>query len=782
MSQGLSKTRIWLLLVFLSLGIFVSLALIYRASIKSAIATVGLRIAAPFVSDLTAPSFAARNHEIEVLRSETANLKQDMQRLEELKIAQAQALDTIEVLRAELASQKRATESIRESHLSLELLKREYLTPLRRRLSALDGLDPSSRGANVLDLDRQEDAPPNLVPVVAMLDETSLYSKGDRIEMYGVNLKQTRSGPLLIKESILNVEDRRAVVLWWPRYSNLSQATHARIRLSEANRAEHGAIALVVKLRDQETFKFEAKLGDSEPSAPTQSSLGQLPPDIATMLDGTAGQQLMIRAGNDFLVELPPELRARIAKLGADAIDVVALQLENAAGTDVSLSEVSFVRPQFALHKSVTLFGSLSGPPQPAGSVVKLLGIDGAVRTSPISTSNSFVFKDVQKGQPASIRFNVNGQDYFADQGRWIVPKDDMTVAVHVEPLYVNSDNHKPDPAEREFHFYDSLDNPGASLYLPHSRQRWNGIGPIQQFDSITFTNNWGYVDRDRFAANPENCYRIVHLGSSHTVALQVPIAQKYNFLLEEELGLKLKRCVEVLSAGRDNGDPGANYPSIRNYALRFNPDMVMLEIQAGLLMQLEPSLLKQKLGWDPKNSAIGRVVPGPDGRMIFQPPNSNYLLYAENPDHRQLVPGVSFEDTIKIEWNKLPDVARKAYSSLVDIVNFYRKEFPGVRFVLQTGADQAQCTFFPSCADSVVTAADGTTFRAGLNSFLANFKSVCRDAALECIDLPHDGPEIDPRLPLIIAIDGHYNIRGHQWLARELAAQIYGDIASTKR
>jgi hypothetical protein len=46
-----------------------------------------------------------------------------------------------------------------------------------------------------------------------MFDETSLYSKGDRIGIYGANLKQTRSGPILIKESILNVEQPRAAVV-----------------------------------------------------------------------------------------------------------------------------------------------------------------------------------------------------------------------------------------------------------------------------------------------------------------------------------------------------------------------------------------------------------------------------------------------------------------------------------------------------------------------------------------------------------------------------------------
>lgn len=618
-----------------------------------------------------------------------------------------------------------------------------------------------------------------LVPVVAMFDETSLYSKGDRIEIYGANLKQTRSGPILIKESILNVEQPRAAVVWWPRHSDLGQASHVRISLAEGNRAEHGSVSLVIKPKHRQAFRFTAKLGDPTPTASAQPVPNPLAPDIAAMLDEANNPQFMIRTGNDFLLELPADVRAQIAN--TDAIEMLALELEDATGTDVSFSEVALLRPRRAVSKRVTLSGSLSTP-QPAGAVVKLLGIDGAVRTSPVSASNSFVFHNVQVGQAVSIRFNQGDQDYFADQGRWIVPKDDMIVTVHVEPLYVNEDGHAPDPADREFHYPGNPDTPGGALYAPHARLHWNGATSIQQFDSFTFTNNWGYVDRDRFAANPEGCYRVVHIGSSQVVAIQVPVADKYNFLLEEELGLKLKRCVEVLSVGRDNGDIGANYPSIRDYAVRFRPDIVLIEIQAALLMQLDPVLLKQKLGWDPENSAIGRFVYGADGRMTFKPASvANFLLYAEQPDPRQYIPGVDFADTLKVEWNMLPDIAHKTFGILVDIMKFYRETFPELRFVLHTGSEQTQCGPFSACMDRVVTAADGTKFTVGLDTFLANLERVCRDNALECINLPHYRYENDPKLPLIFTLDGHYNVRGHQWMARQLAAGILDGFAGAK-
>jgi hypothetical protein len=795
MAQRLSRTGVQWILIFLSMGILVYLAVDYRAARVREIQTLRSEIAnlkqealrsenANLKQDIRRLDEARIQSEA---RSENANLKQDTRRADESKIQSAES-STVESRRSETLSSAvdrldRTIRQIEESRLPTEVLKDEYLTLLRRRLSALDGLGPMNRGSTVLDLDREEDASLNLVPIVAMFDQTSLYSKGDRIEIYGASLRQARSGPILIKESTLNVEQQRAVVAWWPRHSKVNQATHVRIKLSESNQDELGTISLILKLKNEKTFKFAAKLGDRSPVIPAPLNPNLVPSDISRLLDEVKSPRVMVRAGREFLIELPLEALVLIAKLGDDAISVMALDVEAAAGTDISLLEVSLARPRFSSHETVTLFGKVAASSQFTGGIISLVGIDGTVRTAKILASNSFTFRDLRKGQPVSLRFKTEDQDYFADQGRWIVPEDDMTVAVHVEPLYLNNDNHKSNPSDQEFHFYESsIDNPGSSLYRPHSRQRWNGNTNIQQYDSFTFTNNWGYIDRDRFLDNADRCYRIVHLGSSHAVSLQVPVAQKYNFLLEEELGLKLNRCVEVLSAGRDNGDIGANYPSIRNYAVRFNPDIVIIEIQAPLLMQLDPVLSRKMLGWDPEKSVIGRVVYGADGRMKFQPPNPNAGLFTIPTDQQQYIPGVAFFDTIKVEWDKLPEAAKKAYHQLVDIVKFYRKTFPGIRFVLQDGADQAQCGWFSSCTDRVVTAADGTKFAVGLDTYLANLKRVCRDNALECISLPHYRYETDPKLPLIFTLDGHYNIRGHQWLARELTTQIFANFSNAKQ
>jgi hypothetical protein len=113
--------------------------------------------------------------------------------------------------------------------------------------------------------------------------------------------------------------------------------------------------------------------------------------------------------------------------------------------------------------------------------------------------------------------------------------------------------------------------------------------------------------------------------------------------------------------------------------------------------------------------------------------------------------------------------------------MKFYRETFPELRFVLHTGSEQIQCGSFLACTDRVVTAADGTKFTVGLDTFLANLERVCRDNALECINLPHYRYENDPKMPLIFTLDGHYNIRGHQWMARQLATGILDGFAGAK-
>jgi hypothetical protein len=189
--------------------------------------------------------------------------------------------------------------------------------------------------------------------------------------------------------------------------------------------------------------------------------------------------------------------------------------------------------------------------------------------------------------------------------------------------------------------------------------------------------------------------------------------------------------------------------------------------------------LMKRGIGWDPEKNALDRIVYGSDGRMRFQPLDYNYPLYATAPDKSPLVPGVGYQETLHIEWNKLPKVAQETFRYMVDIVKFYRESFPGMRFVLQSGINQAQCAV--NCADRTVEGSDGSAFKVGVESFLANLNRVCRENALECINLPLYRFRADPKRSLVFVGDGHLNVRGHQWLARELAAQIASRLSTGK-
>src|SRR5262249_36687283 len=110
--------------------------------------------------------------------------------------------------------------------------------------------------------------------------------------------------------------------------------------------------------------------------------------------------------------------------------------------------------------------------------------------------------------------------------------------------------------------------------YAPHRKTLVTGRGA----DQVSFTNNWGFPDRDRFVDNRDGSLRILHVGSSPILSIQVRPFEKYNMLLEEELGLRTGRCVEVLTAGRDAGDMGANFRLVRDYGMQFKPQLVMIE------------------------------------------------------------------------------------------------------------------------------------------------------------------------------------------------------------
>jgi hypothetical protein len=340
---------------------------------------------------------------------------------------------------------------------------------------------------------------------------------------------------------------------------------------------------------------------------------------------------------------------------------------------------------------------------------------------------------------------------------------------VDIGPTYVNADGHQADAAKARFVTPRKPGEVGAT-YEPHARQYWPGSAMVQEYDSTTFTNNMGFIDRDRFFDNPDGCFRVVHLGSSVAVALQVRPFEKYNVVMESELALRLQRCVEVISAGRDNGDIGSNYPRIRDYAVKFRPDAILLENSSSLVMQLHPELLKRGFGWDHEFNALDNFFYDSSGKLEFRPSSPEYPLHTVKPDYPELTKGVSFFGTLTVPFADMHPSGVEAFKYLADIAAYFKAKHPDQRFVIHTALNEAQCR---DACNTTVTLPGGKVVPVGAATFAANHRTFCEKSGIECIH-PRDVTGYStPDTYLTFIRDGHYSVRGHQWLARELSEAL---------
>jgi hypothetical protein len=251
-------------------------------------------------------------------------------------------------------------------------------------------------------------------------------------------------------------------------------------------------------------------------------------------------------------------------------------------------------------------------------------------------------------------------------------------------------------------------------------------------------------------------------------VALQVRTCEKYNLLLESELGVRIGRPVEVISLGRNNGDIAANFRRVRDIAMKFKPDVVLLEHCGSLMMQMHPELLRRTVGWDHAHCALDNFTYDENGRLTFHPSAADWPQYVEKPDTSELTPGLPLMDLLRVPREHLHPLARENFQYLVDIVHYYQKEFPTTKIVLHTGLDQAQCR---AAGQRNVRLPDGTTIPVGVEIFMRNLAEFCDEQGIACLQPPvPQGFSDKPETYLTFINDGHYSPRGHQWLARQLA------------
>jgi lysophospholipase L1-like esterase len=113
------------------------------------------------------------------------------------------------------------------------------------------------------------------------------------------------------------------------------------------------------------------------------------------------------------------------------------------------------------------------------------------------------------------------------------------------------------------------------------------GAGAWELDEGVAWTriNRHGYRDHERTLSKPPGIYRVAVLGDSYTEARQVAMDKTFTALAEEELNQR--RCcgegkVEVLNFGIPGYGTGQELLLLRERVWPFSPDMIVLQFYAG--------------------------------------------------------------------------------------------------------------------------------------------------------------------------------------------------------
>lgn len=105
----------------------------------------------------------------------------------------------------------------------------------------------------------------------------------------------------------------------------------------------------------------------------------------------------------------------------------------------------------------------------------------------------------------------------------------------------------------------------------------WTGEGR-----SYVKINAAGWRDREHGVAKPAGVYRVVVLGDSYSEAMHVDQGKTYWSHLEGLLSQCLAKPVEVLNFSVAGYGTGQQYLVLRNTALKYHPDVVLLQFTNG--------------------------------------------------------------------------------------------------------------------------------------------------------------------------------------------------------
>ncbi len=606
--------------------------------------------------------------------------------------------------------------------------------------------------------------------LLSLVDEVSIYRRNGIIEVYGASLRERRGHhPIDLDRSELLIDDSDAWLIWTPERPVKVSPKVVRTVLSEPIKAGQ-ELSIILELDNADTYRFTAGVLPKTPLPRPHSQGLETRPEPVDWYNAAVTTPLT-QGRSVYQAPLPPKAIAAIAR-GA-GIREFAVRLRNANGTLVTIKQISLMGAvASAPEGNVTISGAIEGIPQGLDSSVTLVDQDGKRADSTLAPDGTFAFADLVAGRSYSVRFVSNFREYYATLGRWFVVDEDRSDLIIIpRAVYQNPERKPSDRNETKF-LGSKTPLKYAAIGPSHVLMRWTGAARIQEYDSLIFNNNAGYYDRDHFFENVDGCFRVFSHGSSTVDAIQVNLTQHVHTLLEEELGFRLGRCVEVIGASTSNGDIGSANQHIRDYGQFFNPDIILLENEPFIMTQLEPEMARAGLGWDKDHRPKGWFIRAADGSLTYHDRDPKYSLYLVKATSPEYVKGVPFVSTFNLPYEYVPPIAKKALDWVSDITNYYTRTFPHSKIVLHGTIRNMGCKGPCAVGHAEIPGSDKKV-DFSFDIFVDWMKRWCSDRKFNCIYEPSPKGYDKPGGYLSWDYDGHPSVTGHQWMARVFAERL---------
>ncbi len=124
---------------------------------------------------------------------------------------------------------------------------------------------------------------------------------------------------------------------------------------------------------------------------------------------------------------------------------------------------------------------------------------------------------------------------------------------------------------------YTEFDSTLMFRHIPNFETQYHR----QEFSNIITFNSKGLRDYEYSYEKPKGTYRILLVGSSFSQALQVPLNQTYENILEKKLNNELKRKYEVLNGAVGGYSTAQELSYLRTEGLKYKPDMILLDFSS---------------------------------------------------------------------------------------------------------------------------------------------------------------------------------------------------------